>query len=123
MNQSFARRYRLTKTDEFSSVFGFRRAIRGNCLMLHYQPRTADSSDPRLGVVVAKKLLKKAVDRNRVKRIIREQFRRLRVTLPACDLIVRLAGKPKPLDGKVLAEEFVALLQKLPKPRPRQSAS
>jgi hypothetical protein len=39
VNQCFARRYRLTKTDEFSSVFGFRRAIRGKLLMLHYQPR------------------------------------------------------------------------------------
>ncbi len=87
--------------------------------MLHYQPRSPEHNDARLGVVVAKKLLKKAVDRNRVKRIIREQFRRRRVSLPAHDLIVRLAAKPRPLDGKVLAEEFIDLLLKLPKARPR----
>lgn len=121
MNQTFARRYRLTKTDEFSSVFGFRRVIRGKLLMIHYQPRLADLSEARLGVVIAKKLLKKAVDRNRVKRVIREQFRCLRVSLPACDLVVRLAAKLKPVDGKMLAEEFVTLLQKLPKPKPKQS--
>jgi ribonuclease P protein component len=119
VNQTFARCYRLTKTDEFSSVFGFRKAIRGKLLMLHYQPRSSEFNDARLGVVVAKKLLKKAVDRNRVKRIIREQFRCRRAFLPAHDLIVRLAAKPKPLDGKILAEEFIDLLQKLPKPRPR----
>ena len=87
--------------------------------MVHYQPRAAESSDARLGVVVAKKLLKKAVDRNKIKRVIREQFRCRRVSLPAYDLIVRLATKPKPLDGKILAEEFISLLKKLPKLRPR----
>ena len=113
MEQTFARRYRLTKTDEFSSVFGFRRAIRGKLLMLHYQPRPDGLNDARLGVVVGKKLLKRAVDRNRVKRIIREQFRRERRNLPACDLIVRLAVKPAPLDGKLVAGDFLALLEKL----------
>jgi len=106
-------RYRLTKTDEFSSVFGFRRAIRGKLLMLHYQPRPDGLNDARLGVVVGKKLLKRAVDRNRVKRIVREQFRRERPNLPACDLIVRLAAKPVPLDGKLVADDFLALLEKL----------
>ena len=113
MEQTFARRYRLTKTDEFSSVFGFRRAIRGKLLMLHYQPRPDGLNDARLGVVVGKKLLKRAVDRNRFKRIIREQFRRERPNLPACDLIVRLAVKPAPLDGKLVAGDFLALLEKL----------
>ena len=114
MNQTFARSYRLTKTDEFSSVFGFRRAIRGKLLMLHYQPRPPEGlNEARLGVVVGKKLLKRAVDRNRVKRIIREQFRRERRKLPACDLIVRLAVKAAPLDGKLVAGDFLALLEKL----------
>jgi ribonuclease P protein component len=118
VEQTFARRYRLTKTDEFSSVFGFRKAIRGKLLMLHYQPRGEGLCDARLGVVVGKKLLKRAVDRNRVKRIIREQFRRLRPQLPPVDLVVRLAVKPGPLDGKVLAGDFLALMERLQRPRP-----
>ena len=120
MEQAFARRYRLTKTDEFSSVFGFRKAIRGKLLMLHYQPRGEGFTDARLGVVVGKKLLKRAVDRNRVKRIIREQFRRLRPQLPPVDLVIRLAVKPGPLDGKVLAGDFLALMERLQRPRPRR---
>jgi ribonuclease P protein component len=117
VTQSFARRYRLTKTDEFSSVFGFRRAIRGKLLMLHHQPRPDGNTEARLGLVVGKKLLKLAVDRNTVKRIIREQFRRCRPGLPAVDLVVRLATKPVPLDRKLLANEFLALLEKLQRPR------
>ena len=115
VDQTFARRYRLTKTDEFSSVFGFRRAIRGKLLMLHYQPRAVECTEARLGLVVGKKLLKRAVDRNRVKRIIREQFRLRRAGLPAYDLVVRLATKPVPLDAGLLVEDFLALLGKLPR--------
>ncbi len=122
MNQAFARRYRLTKTDEFSSVFGFRKAIRGKLLMLHYQPRATGNDDARLGVVIAKKLLKRAVDRNRVKRIVREQFRRRRAELPAYDLIVRLAVKPAPLDAGEVASDFGALLDRLLRPRPKREA-
>jgi len=113
VDQSFARRYRLTKTDEFSSVFGFRKAIRGKLLMLHYQPRAVGGTDARLGLVIGKKLLKRAVDRNRCKRVLREQFRLRRAELPACDLIVRLATKPGKLETAVLVEDFLALLAKL----------
>ena len=120
VNQCFARRYRLTKTDEFSSVFGFRRAIRGKLLMLHYQPRPEGMTEPRLGLVVGKKLLKHAVDRNRLKRIVREQFRLRRASLPGVDLVVRLAVKPKPLDGKQIADDIVALFDKLHRPRPKR---
>ena len=120
VNQCFARRYRLTKTDEFSSVFGFRRAIRGKLLMLHYQPRPEGMTEPRLGLVVGKKLLKHAVDRNRLKRIVREQFMLRRASLPGVDLVVRLAVKPKPLDGKQIADDIVALFDKLQRPRPKR---
>ena len=85
--------------------------------MLHYQPRAAGLTEARLGLVVGKKQLKRAIDRNRVKRIIREQFRLARASLPAVDLVVRLATKPSPLDGKMLAEDFRVLLGKLHKPR------
>lgn len=88
--------------------------------MLHYQPRSEGQTEARLGVVVGKKLLKRAVDRNRVKRIVREQFRCRRAGLPAYDLVVRLAAKPVPLDGGVLAGDFVALLEKLLRPRPKR---
>ena len=42
----------------------------------------------RLGLVVPKRVLKRAVDRNRVKRQIREAFRLARPTLPPWDIVV-----------------------------------
>ena len=89
--------------------------------MLHYQPRAAEMTEARLGLVVGKKLLKRSVDRNRLKRIIREQFRCQRASLPACDFVVRLAVKPgRPLDNKLVAGDFLALLDKLRRPRPKR---
>ncbi len=85
--------------------------------MLHYQPRPEGNTEARLGLVVGKKLLKRAVDRNTVKRVVRDHFRRCRAELPAVDLVVRLAAKPAPLDRKQLAEDFLALLEKLQRPR------
>ena len=89
--------------------------------MLHYQPRAEGMTSARLGLVVGKKLLKRAVDRNRLKRIIRERFRLCRGGLPAVDLVVRLAAKPVPFDSKALAEDFLALLDKLQRPRPKRN--
>ncbi|MCP5267609.1 MAG: ribonuclease P protein component [Zoogloeaceae bacterium] len=120
----FARRYRLTKTDEYSSVFGFRRAIKSTHFLLHYRPRAEDvvASESeqviraRLGVVVPKKLLKAAVRRNLVKRLAREQFRQL-PQLPAMDLVLRLAVRPRELERKALAKEIFELFLKLNAPK------
>jgi ribonuclease P protein component len=119
----FPKRYRLTKTDEYSSVFGFRRTLRGLHFLLHYRPReTVDGGEnrklpARLGVVVPKKLVKAAVRRNLIKRLAREQFRLNREQLPSLDLVLRLATKPGKPDRKGLATEILELLRKVGQPR------
>jgi len=111
---AFPKTYRLTKTDEFSSVFGFRKAIKSAHFLLHYRLRSTDeTAGARLGLVVAKRLLKRSVDRNLIRRLAREHFRTMRCRLPSRDLILRLSAKPKPLDRRALAEEIRALLGKM----------
>ena len=44
----------------------------------------------RLGLVVSKKGNPKAVRRNRIKRITREQFRRHALQLPAVDIVIQV---------------------------------
>ncbi len=70
----------------------------------------------RLGLVVAKRLLRRSVDRNLVKRLARENFRLLRGQLSSRDFILRLAAKPKTLDRQALAEEIKGLLGKMTSP-------
>ena len=68
----------------------------------------------RLGVVVAKRFLRRAVDRNLVRRLVREIFRKQHGDMPTCDVIVRLAIKPPlPLDRDVLTTEVRSLLERL----------
>ena len=110
----FPKYYRLTKTDEFSSVFGFRKALKSKHFLLHYRLRSAEEvPGARLGLVVAKRFLRRSVDRNLVRRLARENFRLMRCKLPSRDLILRLAAKPDALDRRALAQEIQGLLGKM----------
>jgi len=56
----------------------------------------------RLGLAISRKSLKRAVDRNRIKRIVRESFRLRRQVLSGHDFVV-MAKKGLPVsDGKAL---------------------
>ncbi|MBL8402837.1 ribonuclease P protein component [Accumulibacter sp.] len=110
---AFPKQYRLIKTDEYSSVFGFRRALKSRHFLLHYRPRSIDEvPGARLGLVVAKRFLRRSVDRNLVRRLAREQFRLMRSRLGSSDLVLRLAVRPLMLDRRALAQEIQGLLSK-----------
>ncbi|MBK7325935.1 MAG: ribonuclease P protein component [Propionivibrio sp.] len=116
-NFAFPRDQRLIRTDDYSSVFGFRKAIRSTHFLLHYRTRVAEEvPGARLGLVVAKRYLKRSVDRNLVRRLARENFRLMHCRLRSRDLILRLAAKPEPLDRRVLNEEIRGLLGKMISP-------
>jgi len=46
----------------------------------------------RLGLAVSRKVSKRAVERNRIKRVVRESFRAEREELPALDILVIARG-------------------------------
>jgi ribonuclease P protein component len=115
---AFPKHYRLIRTDEYSSVFGFRRALKSRHFLLHYRPREADKlAGARLGLVVAKRFLRRSVDRNLVRRLAREQFRLLRSRLRSSDFVLRLAAKPLPIDRKAMAQEINGLFNRATLPR------
>ncbi len=114
LTTDFPKHYRLTKTDEYSSVFGFRKTLRSTHFLLHYRVQSVEEvTGARLGLVVAKRLLRRSVDRNLIRRLARECFRKMRCQLPARDFIVRLGSKPEPIDRHVLAAEIRGLLAKM----------
>ncbi len=111
---AFRPEYRLRKTDEFSSVFSLRRTQRSRHFVIHHGPSDCDGA--RLGVVVAKRHLKRANARNLVKRLAREAFRHQRPALKPVDIILRLNARPEVLDRKRLREEIDALLSRMRRP-------
>jgi ribonuclease P protein component len=111
-NLGFPPERRVRKTDEYSSVFAFRRSVRGRYFVLHYRPVAGPA---RLGLVVARKLARHAVTRNLLKRLAREHFRHILDTLPGHDLALRLAQKTDGATRAQLREDIVSVFSRLPR--------
>lgn len=83
----FPKSRHLLKTDEISSVFSFKCRFSGEYLQLLVKPNPLHY--PRLAMIVAKKTAPRAVDRNYMKRVVREVFRLEQATLGGMDCVVR----------------------------------
>src|SRR4051795_6652581 len=78
-----ARRRRLSRSAEFDRVYREGRSHAGRHLVLYSFPREGDEDDaPRLGLSVGRKV-GGAVERNKVKRLLREAFWQAEERLPA----------------------------------------
>lgn len=90
---------RLLNAAQFRHVFGRRQAASDHLLRLHYAAAEAPRARPRLGLAISKRAVPKAVARNRVRRQVREIFRRRRLRLRPGDYVftalpaARSAGK------------------------------
>ena len=88
-DQSFPRVVRLTQSRQYDAVFKHRKlTFRRSPLRLLCKPNRMPSA--RIGLVIAKRMVAKAHDRNRIKRTIRDMFRQERRSLPHWDLVVQL---------------------------------
>jgi ribonuclease P protein component len=104
-------RHRLRGASEFGDIFRSGRRLDGPFLQVIV--RRATGTAGRLGFVVSSKLLARAVDRNRVRRVVREAVRLRRPQIEAYDLIVRLRRAPSRLRGRELYQEISMLLDSL----------
>jgi ribonuclease P protein component len=102
---------KMIKTDDFSSVFNFRKRFSLQYLAMHYQPNTLQR--PRLGLVVGKKTAKLAVSRNYMRRVLREFFRLNQHQICHVDLIIRVQKKFDKVDFIQIKQEFDTLIAKL----------
>ena len=86
--------------EEFSAVFSYRKVVRSSLFDLHWRPREstgglADGIPPaRLGLVVPKRLVRRADNRNLIKRLARDNFRHQDGALAGYDLVLKLGRKP-----------------------------
>ena len=83
---AFGKSQRLLKPAEYKRVFEQRQSAHNAHFGVYVANNALDR--PRLGLVVSKKVSKKAVVRNRIKRQIRENFRLQQGKLGARDFVV-----------------------------------
>ena len=105
----FARCRRLTQAREFEQVIR-RHQINLVAGPLRIRARTNTLAYARIGIVVPKKGTPTAVRRNRVKRIIREQFRLVAEHLPNLDIVIQVFSD---IQDEHLKGQLVRLLGKL----------
>jgi len=82
---NFSRELRLLTPAQFKNVF--EQPFRASTPEITILARKNNLEHPRLGLTVAKKHLKRAHDRNRIKRLVRESFRLSQHNLPYCDFV------------------------------------
>ena len=88
MKLRFQRFQRLLSAKEFTPVFNEpTHKLSDRSFLLLARP-SCTSAPARLGLVVAKKNLKRAVDRNRFKRLVRQRFRLMQHELNGLDIVV-----------------------------------
>ncbi|MCK5897189.1 MAG: ribonuclease P protein component [Cocleimonas sp.] len=105
IGHTFPRELRLLTAKQYSFVFADARRFGNQSFTLLV--RLNDQNHPRLGLAIAKKSAKRAVDRNRIKRLLRESFRNRQHQLPPIDIIAMC----RPAAIKLTNEQIVRQLE------------
>ena len=100
----FPRDLRLTEAKQYQRIFAGSSRFGNRYLTVLAKENQLEH--PRLGMAVSKKCAKRAVDRNRIKRIARESFRLNSSTLPAVDLIVMCRPIILELDNSAVFQQI-----------------
>ena len=109
--QAFTRAQRLLSPAQFTRVFRSGRRGGNVCFTVIAAPVAGSSA--RLGLAVSKKVSKSAVQRNRIKRVVRESFRKHCAALPVVDIVVMARPGAAECDNPQLANAIDALLERI----------
>jgi len=117
VSRGFGREKRLLTPRQFKAVFDSPsgKAPGRNVLLL---ARDNDLEHPRLGLVIGKKSVKLSVERNRLKRQIRESFRHHQESLVGWDIVVVARKGLGDLENGELAQQFSKLWKRLARSKP-----
>lgn len=116
MNLSFGRDKRLLTPRQFKAVFdSANNKVPSKSVLL--LARDNQLGHPRLGLVIGKKSVKLAVERNRIKRQIRESFRHNQNILDGVDIVIVARRGIADLSNIELRQQFDKMLKRLARQR------
>jgi ribonuclease P protein component len=109
--EGFPWHHRIVRASDYRSIYGTGQKVHAERLVLYGRENGLDHS--RLGMTVSRRV-GKAVVRNRVKRLLREIFRKSADDIPNhFDFIVNAKRACATADYLTLREEFLAAVRKL----------
>ncbi len=112
MNLGFGREKRLLTPQQFKAVFdSASNKVSGKSVLL--LARNNQLEHPRLGLVIGKKSVKLAVERNRIKRQIRESFRHNQELLNGVDIVIVARRGIADLSNIELRQQFDKMWKRL----------
>ncbi|MBT3531519.1 MAG: ribonuclease P protein component [Gammaproteobacteria bacterium] len=108
----FPKTTRLLSAEDYKAVFS-NSQFKASCRHILVLAISNDCQHSRLGLVIAKKHISKAVQRNKVKRIIRDSFRLHQDTLAGLDLVVLARKDADKLGNPQLRDKIQKLWKEL----------
>jgi ribonuclease P protein component len=114
----FTRENRLLQPAAFARVF--EKATRSRDKWFTVLSRINDRQVARLGLAISKKHCRHATGRNRIKRIVRESFRRHEAQLAGLDIVVMSQPATKEVSNQVLFDSLERHWERCARRKPRE---
>jgi ribonuclease P protein component len=115
--EGYSRRHRFSVQGSFGTVLRGSRKLRGRFAILHVAPGQPGIS--RLGIALTRRLVPDSVDRNRVKRLVRDTFRRHVAKQAGLDCVVSLRERFDASQSEPVFAEIRTLFDQLAKNQAR----
>ena len=115
----FPKTARVRLPAQYRRVFENARRVHHPAFTLHVAPPAETDAGATLGLAVSRKVDPQAVGRNRIKRVLRDAFRRHRAWMATRALVVVAKPAAGKLDNAALASAFLDTLRRagaLPRP-------
>ncbi|WP_298134342.1 ribonuclease P protein component [Acidiferrobacter sp.] len=109
--QGFPRHVRLTDPERYQEIF--KAGTKARHPLMAVMALAGGLDHPRLGLAVSRKVSRKAVVRNRIKRRIREHFRRAQAGLRPLDFVVVAYPDAARADPVAFTEALESLSHKI----------
>ncbi len=111
MTFQFSADQRIRHKLQFDLIFKTRKRLYGRYFLAYY--RSNEMACARMGAITSKRNIRFAVMRNRIRRILKEQFRLNQHELPSLDIVFIAKREANKVENKELQQCIEILLKKL----------